>query len=577
MKTLNRLMILLAGLFIWSACDEDGDKYFLSSLTSNELIASTDNIVLTEDIAHKNVLSLAWTDRTLAVSSPDFKPTDLLKTAMQVSMSEDFSGTVEESTETSLSKTYNAAELNIVASNLGAEANVASKLYFRLKGTTGNNIAPAYSNVEAVTVTPYKLDTRFATVLDQNSNSTGTMLFSIEDKGVYRGFVGVDAWFNFLVKEANGTVWRNDNETGMPFLLTTAGDWKCWFPGISGCYYITFDTGNKQWSGLSIPSLNVSGDIEAQLVFDKATRKWSVGFNAATAGDVSIQIGGTGKLYDHTCAKANGSGGYDIDDSKAKDTPVAFSGNSAALAFGTTATNLTVHIPQTGDCTLTLDLSDSHVWTATVTQGSVDPEPEPEISQYLYLPGIGPDDNWTYDRKIELYYKEEQKYAGVVDVNSKWGNYAFSASDAWDGDKMYTLANDDAASTAESGTLVKGANKNITAPATGLHLFEVSLKDMTYKTSPVGNNIYCYYGIEGDNNLYPIAATSTPGEYSGTITLPQNSNWGVKFYIYNDWSGAYGGSEGKLHYNSNSGFALQAGTYLVTVNLISGTYTTTQH
>ena len=68
MKTINSLFLSLAALFILSACEDDADKYYLSSLTENELIASTNNIVLTEDIAQKNVLSLAWTDRTLAIS-----------------------------------------------------------------------------------------------------------------------------------------------------------------------------------------------------------------------------------------------------------------------------------------------------------------------------------------------------------------------------------------------------------------------------------------------------------------------------------------------------------------------------
>ena len=61
MKTINSLILSLATLFVLGACEEDGDKYYLSSLTSNELIASTDNIVLTEATAQKNVLSLAWT------------------------------------------------------------------------------------------------------------------------------------------------------------------------------------------------------------------------------------------------------------------------------------------------------------------------------------------------------------------------------------------------------------------------------------------------------------------------------------------------------------------------------------
>lgn len=152
----------------------------------------------------------------------------------------------------------------------------------------------------------------------------------------------------------------------------------------------------------------------------------------------------------------------------------------------------------------------------------------------------------------------------------------FSSGDEWDTAKMYTIGNDDTNSTAESGILINGSEKNIPAPAAGLYLFDVSLKELTYKTYAVGDNIYCYYGIEGDNNLYPIAKTQTAGEYTGTITLSQNSNWGVKFYIKDDWTGVYGGSEGKLYYNSNDGIMLQAGTYTVTVNLINGTYSATQ-
>ena len=39
MKTINSLFLALAALFIWSACEDDADKYYLSSLTENELIA----------------------------------------------------------------------------------------------------------------------------------------------------------------------------------------------------------------------------------------------------------------------------------------------------------------------------------------------------------------------------------------------------------------------------------------------------------------------------------------------------------------------------------------------------------
>ena len=42
MKTINSLILSLAALFVLGACEEDGDKYYLSSLTSkNSLLRQT--------------------------------------------------------------------------------------------------------------------------------------------------------------------------------------------------------------------------------------------------------------------------------------------------------------------------------------------------------------------------------------------------------------------------------------------------------------------------------------------------------------------------------------------------------
>lgn len=151
----------------------------------------------------------------------------------------------------------------------------------------------------------------------------------------------------------------------------------------------------------------------------------------------------------------------------------------------------------------------------------------------------------------------------------------FSSGNEWDTSKMYNIATGDDTSTAESGTLINGQDKNIPAPAAGLYLFDVSLKELTYRTYALGDHIYCYYGIDGDSSFNPIASTGTAGQYSGTITLATDSKWGVKFYIENAWTAFYGGSEGKLYYNGD-GIMLKAGTYTITVNLTDGTYSAIQ-
>ena len=120
MKRINNLLIIFSALLLLGACENDGDKYFLSTPTENELIASSDAVVLTEATAKLYALSFAWTERTLQISDPVLKAPDVLKTALEVSLNEDFSGTIVESTESGLSKSYTGATLNIVANTLGA-------------------------------------------------------------------------------------------------------------------------------------------------------------------------------------------------------------------------------------------------------------------------------------------------------------------------------------------------------------------------------------------------------------------------------------------------------------------------
>ena len=95
---------------------------------------------------------------------------------------------------------------------------------------------------------------------------------------------------------------------------------------------------------------------------------------------------------------------------------------------------------------------------------------------------------------------------------------------------------------------------------------------MTYKTYAVGNNIYCYYGIEGITIYILSPQQELPENIRERLRYHKILTGVSNFYIKDDWTGAYGGSNGKLYYNSNDGIPLTAGTYTITVNLIDGTY-----
>lgn len=169
MKKLNNLFTLLSALLLLGACEKDGDTYFLSSPEENELIASASSVVLTKETAKFYALSLAWTDQTLQVSDSRYQPTSGVQTSVQVSRTEDFSGQILETTESGVSKTYSVSALNIVAYQLKATPEEEAPLYFRLAGRNGSNIAPVYSNVVKVMVTPYEIDMRFANIINKET------------------------------------------------------------------------------------------------------------------------------------------------------------------------------------------------------------------------------------------------------------------------------------------------------------------------------------------------------------------------------------------------------------------------
>lgn len=575
MKTMKNFILLLALTLGFAACEKDEDKIYLSSLEAGELVATESNVVLLQENSKDIVLSLAWTKDVLQISDPGLSAIDVTIQTLQVSTTEDFSGVVNESSENSLSKAYTGAALNALAKSIGATPDVANNVYFRLAARTGNNMIPVYSNIVKVSVTPYTIDMSMGYILNTDKEETGVVLYSDASDGDYKGFMGLTPWYNFYLKEGNGAVWGNDGVTGTAFVLSSEDDdekrWNCWSPGIGGCYYVDVNVNTKLWSAFYIPSLTLAGDLSGEMTFDRPNTKWTYAFNAVQAGNITLQISGTGKLYDSSTG---------TDDAAAKNTPVAFVQSGESLIFGAQAGNVTVNVPAVGECTLTIDLSNPKQWTVEVSSGSAEPEPEPEPArETLYMLGISEGEGgWNFNHHLRLYNEDNLGYAGVADVNAPWG-YQIGIEDG-DWDAVYTLDGGDA----DAGTLafeVGDGAVNIPAPDGGLYFFDVSLKALTYNSKALGSDIY----IAGLNKLKdedwtfePLPAASAIGVFSGSITITQPSAWGFKIYLFDgNWDYVYGGSAGKLYYKGADGITddatLAPGTYTLTVDLINATYT----
>lgn len=568
MKTIYKLSFILALFTIMSACEDDGDKIYLSGLESSKLMATETDVILKQETSAQLALSLAWTDNTLSVSDASVGAPNVFTTYIQVSTNSNFSSNVSESLEAALSKAYTGQELNTITKNLGAEPNVATTFYFRLKGSVGNNTEPVYSNIVPIDITPYLIDMTRGYILDKDQVDTERTLASPLADGIYRGFMGAAGWGNFYLKEGDGTIWGNDGVEGTAFLLSSVNDpdkrWNFWFPGMTGCYYSEVNTIKKQWSALYIPTLTVSGGIQGEMTFDRSKVRWTYVFDATSASTLNIKLNGAGKLYDYSTGTN--------DDAAAKDNPIAFAQSGDKIEMASQAGDISVNIPATGEVTLVVDLSDPFSWTCKVVSGSLEPV---EVNKFVYIPGI--DDNirgsWTFDSYLSLYNEDNLAYAGVVNVDSQYGYGIYTESGNWT--SFYNLNS----GTAASGTLLSGGTTNIPAPAAGLYLITTSLKDLTYTSTAVGNSIY----VVGMNDSWELnttlSKTATVGVYQGSITINKASEYGLQILTDTSWSHKFGGADGKIYYlgsNITDDNTLAPGTYTMTVDLIMGTYSITQ-
>ena len=564
MKKLNYIILALTAI-VAAACSKDGD-FLTTTGADSVIIDGSGDIVLTYDNADALALTLYWSENgMLSLSNPLVKaPDNATVNTVEFSDTEDFARSTGIQADAGVyAMQFTAKQLNSLISRVGFTEAVEKPLYIRIKSQLGSNIDPTYSNVLKLNVTPYVIDMSVGFILDSNQSETGATLASPASDGIYKGFMGAAGWYNWYLREGDGTTWGNLGVDGSEFRMSSDDTkWNFWFPGLEGCYYVIVDTKAAEWSALLIPALTVSGDITGEMTFNRKQNTWTLTYNAATAGTAKIKIAGVGKQY-NVSTKC-------VDDA-AIDTNVGFGASGSQITFGTDASEISVNVPAAGEVTLTLDLSNPNEWTCEVQQGAG--EPVEEVQKYLYLVGIddGISGNWTFDNTIKLYNEDDLNYAAVCNVNSLWGYQVATEIDNWT--SVYKMVDGDAA----GGTLAMGGPNNIPAPTPGLYLINVSLKYLTYSTMAVTG--VQYTGIADNWDLHDMTPTETPGVYTADIDITAASSWGFQIILNGDWGQKFGGSNGELFYlgaNITDDAAMAGKTCKLTVDLCKCTYSLTE-
>lgn len=557
---------MLAAAFAVTSCDKDGDMLALVDNGANTLAGGEDEIVLDYGNIDGLALTVYWDENgELTLSNPAVAlPDGVMSNTLQVSLDNEFSSAVDLSVPADqYYYQFTTESLNSVMSRLGVGGGQRAEVFMRVKSSVGLNIPATYSNTLTFHITPYKIDMTVAYCLDKSQNMTDGTLLSPTENGIYQGFRGVASWENWYMMDGTKVIWGNSAD-GETFELESSATgnkmYNLWYPGIAGCYFTTVNTVDKYWTALTMPEINVGGDITGAMTFDRKTNAWSMTFTA-TPGVKHVTFSGTGALYDIETGDKNSE----------KARQYALVGTSESLEFAETPSSVDVNVTGSGDLTMTLTLVDALHWKVGIeTGGAVVEDP---VLPLIYISGH--DDavsgSWHFNHYLRLYNEEERAYAGGVYFASKWGYKFYKEAGNWD--DLWSAAD---GAEALSGNIKEGGKTNIPAPEEGMYIVNAMIGDLKYVVTPV--NTVHYSGLNDDWSKTPMEATDEYGVYTATVTKSADTPWGVKILINESWDVCFGGGSGELKYGA-SGFdgdnGLANGEYILTVDLIKGTYSYT--
>ena len=557
----GRAGVGLSLLLALTACSKDGDLVTVGRGDALTLDGSN-NIVLDASNAIGLALTLHWNDNhVLNTNYVDvLVPAGSISNTLQISKTEDFASCYSLNMNNGVyQKQFTNAELNGELTKLGYEPYAEQPMYVRVASTTGANIEPQYSNVLEMTVVPYKIDYTYAIAMSKDKATELGYLYSPTENGIYTGFLALGGWGNWWLMENDGTTWGNTPVDGRVFYITNTSDaWNLWSSGFNGCRYVTVNTKQKFWNEISIPSVTVSGDITGDMTFNKEKKQWTLVYTAESTSPVTLQFSSPDSKL------------YNVDSGDSEDK-----GESTSLYFTSTGIStsapegITLSAPQTGDCTVTIDLS-GETPAYSIEAGAAE-EPE-KLSQILYV--LGNDNEYKYDQWIRLSDEDNKTYTGAVVIkNCEWGYYFSKELEDW------TPINQDP-ETADKKLKVSG--DNIPAPDEGLYVVSASLGWMSYWYEMDGAAITSV-SCTGYNDAWTVTemtATETPGVYVATIDFT-SAPWGMQILINGSWDYWFGTrSDGTLTWkakdNGNPAGIDGNGTYTLTVDICHGTYSFTK-
>lgn len=350
MKSIFKISLTaFAAVLILASCKKDETRVVLNVGAKPALTATAATLTLLQANAANPAETFNWTAADYGFSAP-------LSYTLQLSKAgTNFAGasTTDISIGSAKTKAFTVSEINKELLKVVPHT-VTSTVEARIKVSVGtDSVAPVYSNVVTLTVTPYKdiINYEFPQALRIAGNYQGwdpATAPKIVDRNA-SGTTGTsyEGYINFTdpapeFKMVKGNNWgAGDFGMASSSTLTNGGN-NLQLTGGAGVYLLTANTSTMTWSATKITTWGVIGafngwSASVPLTFNPATGEWTVTMNMP-AGEFKF--------------RANNDWGINFGDNNADNVP-DYGGNNLNIAVA-------------GNYTLTLDLGVAGNYSYTI-------------------------------------------------------------------------------------------------------------------------------------------------------------------------------------------------------------------
>ncbi|MCO4294256.1 SusE domain-containing protein [Solitalea sp. MAHUQ-68] len=291
MKALSKITLtfIVSMMMVVSACEKDETITQTTSGTASTISSSANTVVLAVENADNEALSITW-------SNADYGFKAAVKYVVQMDKKgNNFASPKEYSIDPGVLKhSFKVADLNNSLNLMGLTPGVAAVLEVRVKSTVASTIAPVYSNVTELTLTPYPIIIVYPSVnvpgAQNGWNVKTDKVASVYDNKIYEGYVNFPDPSALTFKYNIGDVWygwasstNTDSYAGGTF-NTTGGNL---FVPSAGYYLMKADFNANTWSAEKV-TFGIVGDAVAgweadtEMTYDATEKVWKVtaNFNA---------------------------------------------------------------------------------------------------------------------------------------------------------------------------------------------------------------------------------------------------------------------------------------------------------